>query len=581
MSNVGYATLSVIPSMKGFGAKLSGGIGPEMDRAGKDGGRRFGAAMSSSAHSVGSKAGKLIGGGLLTGVGIAVAGVATVLKTGFGEALDASGGTAQLTAGIKSTGNAAGVSVKGLNDLAGSIQGMSGQTDDSIVASEKLLLTFTNIKNKGPDKIFDQATLASANMAAKMGGDASGSAIQLGKALNDPIKGISALSRVGVSFTAAQKKSVEAMVKHGNIAGAQKLILKELNTEFGGAAKAAGDSLPGKMEKAKRSFEDVSQAVAEGLIPVVLPALTKVGTFITTKVVPAIGLFVKGFKNGTGIGGKFKDAIVLIWNKVKPLATTLFHFYSTIIKGFIGGLKDGKGAGGGFVSMVKAIAGFIGDKLIPAITKVYQKVLPALMGLFKSVTQTMKDHQGVIDFIKTAFGVLADLVVNILLPALGNIVQFLLLVLGPAFRGIVTVVEKVVIPGIKILVTAVLTIIGGILKGVTLAFGWVPGLGPKLKAASSEFDKFRDRTNAALNGIKPPPPITVTIGWKTGAVPFLPGKGPAVPKDPFHVPAPGSGPKNQTPASMTINVAKVEAHDYSDFTKQMDTKQRQAALRFR
>ena len=280
MSNIGYATLSVIPSFKGFGSKLSDGIAPEMTRAGKEGGQRFGAGLSSSASGLGSKAGKILGVGVLSTFTLAIAGIGAIMKTGFDEAMDASKGTAQLAAGIKSTGGAAGVSVKNLNDLASSIQGYSGQTDDSIVASEQLLLTFTNIKNSKSGDIFDAATQATADMAAKMGGDASGAAIQLGKALNDPVKGISALSRVGVSFSDAQKQSIKTMQEHGDMAGAQSVILKELQTEFGGAALAAGKSLPGQMAIAKRSFEDLSQSVVTGIMPALSAGLSGLNGFV-------------------------------------------------------------------------------------------------------------------------------------------------------------------------------------------------------------------------------------------------------------------------------------------------------------
>lgn len=232
---------------------------------------------------------------VLAGVGLAAAGAAAmVLKTGIGEAMDASAGLAQLKAGLASTHNAAHVTTGGMEALASSIQNMSGQTDDSIVKSEQLLLTFTNIRNVGPNKIFDQATQASADMAAKMGGDASKNAILLGKALNDPVKGISALTRVGVSFTEAQKKQVAAMVKTGDTVGAQKLILHELNTEFGGAAKAAGQSLPGQLQRVQRAFEDVSQTVVESILPVVTPAIGKIRTAITASLPTLLG-FVRGF----------------------------------------------------------------------------------------------------------------------------------------------------------------------------------------------------------------------------------------------------------------------------------------------
>jgi len=113
-----------------------------------------------------------------------------------------------------------------------------------------------------------------------MGGSSSDSAIRLGRALSDPVKGVSALTRVGVVFTKSQKDSIAAMVKHGDVAGAQSVILKELQTEFGGSAKAAGQSLPGQMAIAKRSFEDLSETVVTGLLPAFTTTLSGINSFI-------------------------------------------------------------------------------------------------------------------------------------------------------------------------------------------------------------------------------------------------------------------------------------------------------------
>lgn len=238
------------------------------DRGMSDVGAKFdstGNELATKSSGIGQKAGMA----LAAAGTAALAGLSMVVKTGIGECMDASAAQAQLAAGIKSTGGAAGVTVDHLTNLASSIQNYSGQTDDSIMQTEALLLTFKNIKNVGADKIFDQATKAAADMAAKMGTDASSAAIQLGKALNDPIKGVGSLSRVGVQFTEAQKKQIAAMVESGDTMGAQKIILKELNDEFGGAAKAAGDSLPGQIEKAKRSFEDMSESLMTALMPTI------------------------------------------------------------------------------------------------------------------------------------------------------------------------------------------------------------------------------------------------------------------------------------------------------------------------
>lgn len=313
MASVGYATLSVIPSAKGFGKALAADVDPQLDSTGRSSGARFG---------------KLLGGAAVAAAGAALAGIGAVISTGVQEAMDASKGIAQLEAGIKSTGNVANVSVKGMTDLAGSIQLMSGQTDDSIVASEQLLLTFTNIRNVGADKIFDRATLATANMAAKMGGDASGAAVMLGKALNDPIGGMATLGRAGVQFTDAQKASITAMVEAGDTMGAQKLILGELETQFGGAAEAAGKSLPGQLEISKRKFEDVSQTIAEKILPVVLPALISIADTVTEKILPAVSDFIQQFKDGTGPAGEFRDVL----DKVGGVLSTVAGFVQDNIK---------------------------------------------------------------------------------------------------------------------------------------------------------------------------------------------------------------------------------------------------------
>ena len=142
---------------------------------------------------------------------------------------------------IKTTGGAAHVTASSVDELATSISNKTGIDDDAIKSSAALMLTFTGVQNaagKGND-IFNQATQAVTDMSVALGQDAKSSTIQLGKALNDPIKGITALSRVGVSFTAQQKAQIKTLVKSGDTLGAQKIILKELGKEFGGAAAAS------------------------------------------------------------------------------------------------------------------------------------------------------------------------------------------------------------------------------------------------------------------------------------------------------------------------------------------------------
>jgi hypothetical protein len=210
----------------------------------------------------GFSAGTLAIGAAFTGVGLAV-------KNAWDELSNAQRVGAQTDAVLKSTGGVANVTKGHIEDLSTKIMNYSGLDDEVVQSGQNMLLTFTKVRNgvgKG-NQIFDRATVAIADLSVGMGKDMSSSAIMVGKALNDPIKGLTALGRAGVQFTQAQKDSIKAMVDSGNTAGAQKMILKELETQFGGSAKAAGQTLPGQLAIARNAFDNMSAQLLSALIP--------------------------------------------------------------------------------------------------------------------------------------------------------------------------------------------------------------------------------------------------------------------------------------------------------------------------
>jgi hypothetical protein len=177
---------------------------------------------------------------------------------------------AQVRTAITSTSGIAGRSLEQLKAQADALENTTMFDADMTAGAQSLLLTFTNIRGG----IFDQAIPAIQDMAQRMAGDGpadlKGASIQVGKALNDPIKGITALSRVGVSFTEQQKQTIEQMVKTGDTAGAQALILKELNTEFGGSAAAARQAAGGKQDlfvATEQLKEGIGSLMSTGLEP--------------------------------------------------------------------------------------------------------------------------------------------------------------------------------------------------------------------------------------------------------------------------------------------------------------------------
>lgn len=206
---------------------------------------------------------------VLAGIGLFVAqGAASLINV---ERLNA-----QTTQAIKST-QAAWTDTKHLTDYADKIEAMTGIEREQVQEGQNLLLTFTNIQNKVGDgnDIFDQATTILTDMATAMGSDVKTSAIQLGKALNDPIKGVTALTKVGVTFTEQQRDQIKAMQEAGDVAGAQKVILAELAKEFGGSAAAFGETTAGELAKLKNSFGDVEEQLATAFNPAISTVLDK------------------------------------------------------------------------------------------------------------------------------------------------------------------------------------------------------------------------------------------------------------------------------------------------------------------
>ncbi len=240
---------------------------------------RCGIKSGNEVSGLEKKAGKLGGilkGGLMLGAGAAVAGIGAlgaVLVSSVSAASEAEDIQAQLNAVLKSTGGVAGVTADAINDHALALSRVTKFEDDAIVASSALMLTFTKV---GKD-IFPQATDATLDMAQAMGMDLNSATMLVGKALNDPVKGMTALTRSGIQFTEEQKEMVKSMVEAGDAAGAQQIILKELETQFGGSAKAAGETLGGQMEILKNQFGNVKEEIGGAMLPALTELAIKIG----------------------------------------------------------------------------------------------------------------------------------------------------------------------------------------------------------------------------------------------------------------------------------------------------------------
>src|SRR5579859_34369 len=212
-------------------------------------------------------------------VGWVVSAVGDLVSAG----MEANQVQAQTVAGLKSTGDASGMTAQSVGDLADHLSNMTGISADTIQTSENMLLTFTNIGKN----VFPQATQAVADLATKManGGipnmaQMQAASIQLGKALGDPAKGYAQLQRVGVTFTKSQIDSIKTMEKSGNIAGAQAVILKEMNKEFGGSAAAAGQA-NGGISVFTAQLENAKEKIGQAIIPILVKLMNAIQPLTT------------------------------------------------------------------------------------------------------------------------------------------------------------------------------------------------------------------------------------------------------------------------------------------------------------
>jgi hypothetical protein len=419
-------------------------------------------------------------GALTVGVGAATAGLIESVKA----ASDAEDIQAQLHSVLTSTGFAAGMSAGAINDLATELGNTTKFEDDAIVSGENLLLTFTGI---GKD-VFPDVTKTMLDMSQAMGQDLKSSALQLGKALNDPAKGLTALTRVGVTFTDEQKSQIQALVGTGKasddlvnagvkltknqlkmidgygeevdamtaakMAGitltdaqtklfegmtsgegkvkAQQLLLAELKKEFGGSAEAAGQTASGQFEIFKNKLGNIGEEIGTSL----LPTLTTLGgMLITTLNNPIVTDGIT--KIATGLSTFGAQLVANIPQIITTLSQIPTWFQNN--QGIIVGILAALGV---------AVGAFVWTTVIPAITAVVVSMAPVILiigavglaayGLYQAWTTNFMGIQDTVNQIWTSIS-----------PIFNTIVLWLQTNIPVALKFLSTAWTTVLLPGIQ------------------------------------------------------------------------------------------------------------------------------------
>lgn len=302
--------------------------------------------------------------------------------------------------GIATMGAASWTSAAQVAELAEQLSNKIGVDDEAIQQSANLLLTFGNVKNVAGDmnNVFDRAVMATQDLAAKGFGDADAAAKMLGKALNDPIKGMTALGRAGVTFSDAQKKQIERMVESGNLLGAQKVLLAEVEKQVGGTAEATADA----GDKMAVRWANFQEQLGTAVLPILNEVLSKLMEFLdwaqqNPEIVAAIGavtaaiwllnaamnanpvVLITTLIAGLVVGlmllwnksEGFRAAVMMVWDNIRDKVGAVVDFIKNLWNGVVGFFQSlpGKigaalsGLGGIISSAFKAAVNFAVDML--------------------------------------------------------------------------------------------------------------------------------------------------------------------------------------------------------------------------
>jgi hypothetical protein len=329
-----------------------------------DGLRRSAGPAEKSVRDVG-RAGEIASGGmgrLQKGI-LAAAAAATTLIVAFASAnglsrfikntIQADAVQAQLAAAIKSTGGAANQTQAALNAHAAALQKVTNFGDETINSAQGLLLTFTRISGD----IFPKATTAVLNVATAMQTDLKSAAIQVGKALNDPVLGLTTLSRSGITFSETQKELVKQLVETGQTVKAQEVILAELETQFGGSAAAARTTLGGALTSLGNAFGDLFELSSRASEPLRLA----IEGLIVAIQNPAFVDFVQTI--GTGLFKAATSAVnvlALLSNNLDVLGQTLAVLAATQLPRVAVGLGAATAGAGALRVALAALGGPLG-----------------------------------------------------------------------------------------------------------------------------------------------------------------------------------------------------------------------------
>lgn len=360
-----------------------------------------------------------------------------------------------------------------------------------IKATQAKLLTFKELALTADEAggSFDRATQAAIDLAAAGFGSAETNAVQLGKALNDPIKGITALTRSGITFTQEERNKIKALTESGQVLEAQNMILAAIETQVGGTAAATANA----SDKMAIAFNNVKETVGAALMPAfasLAEAMIPVAEDIAPVLAEAIEALVPAFQEFAGFIPKIVDALVPLIPMLIDIAGAFLDLAVELIPVFL--------------EVMDAIIPILME-LVPLFLDLFQQILQPLIPVIIDLVEALAP------IIEAIFPILIELLAS-LLPPLITLLEELFIPLIPvilelidAFLPLLETILPVLADLVENVVMPVLLVLADILKvGLLFAIdtfkGGVQGLQDFLGSFAKAFKGIWDSIASIVKG---------------------------------------------------------------------------------
>lgn len=404
------------------------------------------------------------GAAALAGVGVAAAGTLKIIGESIKLAAEAEEVQALLESTIASTGASSWITADALQAQATALQGMTLYGDEAVKEVQTWMLTFKQVTNGVGENAdtFDRATVAALDMATVLKTDTKSATMMLGKALNDPIIGMSAMSRAGITFTQEQKDMVKELWESGDALAAQAIILDEVESQFGGASEAAAQAGLGPFQQFKNIVGDIGEVIGAVFLPG-LRSLAKWATAAGTKLLEWFQT-----EEGAALLGELTNKFQSFISDIKTNALQAKRALAPVWEAF----KEGDNLEEKLANVKEALLEMIPDSVRDKVQGIIDKV-----GEFTGGKGL--DLKALTDSLKGAFLMLSGplgLIVRDLLPALAPVIQAVLppmsevaQAVAPALAEILGILAENIIPGLVVMLEGLAEFLaenGPLVKGI-------------------------------------------------------------------------------------------------------------------